>query len=71
MQIACVHCGKSFTIAPEQFGTRGRCPHCRGEIRLPKATDPAVAQEAEQPEEPATGGRIPFPQWRPWCSIWS
>ena len=53
MQIACVHCGKSFTIAPEQFGTRGRCPHCRGEIRLPKATDPAVAQEAEQPEEPS------------------
>jgi hypothetical protein len=44
MKIACVHCGKSFAISAEQLGGKGHCPHCRGEIALPKASD-QVPQE--------------------------
>jgi len=40
MQLSCVHCGKQFTISVDQLGGTGRCPHCRGEIHLPKAEDP-------------------------------
>src|SRR5687767_8992752 len=39
MKLACIHCGKSFVILAQQLGTTGRCPHCRGEIALPKASD--------------------------------
>jgi len=39
MKLACIHCGKSFAIRADQLGTKGRCPHCRGEIILPKASD--------------------------------
>ncbi|MBC8352504.1 MAG: VWA domain-containing protein [Planctomycetes bacterium] len=46
MQLSCVHCGKQFSISVDQLGGAGRCPHCRGEIRLPKAEDPN-----EQPED--------------------
>ncbi|MEO8493688.1 MAG: VWA domain-containing protein [Planctomycetota bacterium] len=54
MQLSCVHCGKQFTISVDQLGGKGRCPHCRGEIRLPKAEDPN-----EQPDEvlPAPHGQ--------------
>ena len=52
MQLSCVHCGKQFTISVEQLGGTGLCPHCRGEIRLPKAEDPN-----QQPDEsPALHG---------------
>jgi hypothetical protein len=44
MQLSCVHCGKQFTISVDQLGGAGRCPHCRGEIRLPKADDPNEPQ---------------------------
>lgn len=46
MQLSCVHCGKQFTISVDQLGGTGRCPHCRGEIRLPKANDPNEEQAA-------------------------
>ena len=39
MKLACIHCGKAFVIRAEQLGTRGACPHCHGEIHLPKADD--------------------------------
>lgn len=48
MQLSCIHCGGVFTISAEQLGGRGRCPHCRGEIILPKA-----AEEEPQPVEAA------------------
>ncbi len=48
MQLSCVHCGQHFTISDNQLGGRGRCPHCRGEIRLPEANDP-VEQAEEKP----------------------
>jgi hypothetical protein len=39
MKLICVHCGRSFAIRAEQLGTTGTCPHCKGEITLPKADD--------------------------------
>lgn len=39
MRMSCIHCGQPFSINASQLGGKGRCPHCRGEIRLPKATD--------------------------------
>ncbi len=44
MRMSCIHCGQVFSITASQLGGKGRCPHCRGEIRLPKASD-----DAEQP----------------------
>ncbi|MHB8867097.1 MAG: VWA domain-containing protein [Pirellulaceae bacterium] len=46
MRMSCIHCGKAFSITADQLGGKGRCPHCRGEIRLPKASE-----ESEQPAE--------------------
>lgn len=48
MQLSCVHCGKHFTISVDQLGGTGRCPHCRGEIRLPRAEDPSDQLEQVQ-----------------------
>ena len=39
MQLSCIHCGQEFSITADQLGGRGRCPHCHGEIELPKASD--------------------------------
>ncbi len=49
MIISCVHCGKEFSITAEQLGGRGRCPHCHGDIQLPKA-DTAAPSEAAHHE---------------------
>lgn len=46
MKIACIHCGKPFTIRAEQLGTKGNCPHCRGEILLPKSADQAPQERS-------------------------
>ncbi len=46
MKLSCIHCGRVFSITASQLGGKGRCPHCRGEIRLPKAVD----ETEEQPE---------------------
>ncbi len=46
MRLACVHCGKDFSITAEQLGGTGRCPHCRAQISLPKA-----GTMQEEPEE--------------------
>lgn len=39
MHLSCIHCGQEFSITADQLGGRGRCPHCGGEIELPKATE--------------------------------
>ena len=39
MKILCTYCGDYFTITAEQLGTRGKCPHCKATIILPKAAD--------------------------------
>lgn len=38
MELPCIHCGQKFSVRDDQLGGRGRCPHCRQEIVLPKAT---------------------------------
>lgn len=48
MRISCIHCGQPFSITASQLGGHGHCPHCRGEIQLPKATD-------ETDQAPETG----------------
>ena len=37
MNIYCIHCGESFSITKEQLGKRGKCPHCRATLILPKS----------------------------------
>ncbi len=37
MNIYCIHCGQSFSITKEQLGKRGKCPHCRATVVLPKS----------------------------------
>lgn len=37
MNLSCIHCGREFSISAHQLGGRGRCPHCQGEIQLPRA----------------------------------
>ncbi|HZL90203.1 MAG TPA: vWA domain-containing protein [Pirellulaceae bacterium] len=43
MKLICIHCGGEFTILAEHLGGKGRCPHCKSEITLPKAADPKPA----------------------------
>lgn len=37
MKLNCVYCGRVFTIAAQQLGGQGRCPHCHEIVYLPKA----------------------------------
>jgi DNA-directed RNA polymerase subunit RPC12/RpoP len=37
MNIYCIHCGKSFSIQADQLGKRGKCPHCKSTVVLPKS----------------------------------
>jgi Mg-chelatase subunit ChlD len=43
MKLICIHCGGEFTILREHLGGKGRCPHCKSEITLPKAAEPKQA----------------------------
>ena len=45
MKLSCVHCGNEFTITADQLGGRGRCPHCRAAITLPRADQFAPAED--------------------------
>jgi Mg-chelatase subunit ChlD/DNA-directed RNA polymerase subunit RPC12/RpoP len=42
MKLICIHCGGEFTILAEHLGGKGRCPHCKSEITLPKAEPKAA-----------------------------
>jgi hypothetical protein len=46
MKIVCVHCGGEFSIKADDLGGSGRCPHCKGEVALPRP----AKQQAEQPK---------------------
>ena len=46
MKIVCIHCGGEFSIRAEDLGGSGVCPHCKGQIALPK---PAGQQAEERP----------------------
>ncbi len=49
MKLICIHCGGEFTILAEHLGGKGRCPHCKSEITLPKAADPKQAPTRAPP----------------------
>lgn len=36
MKLNCVYCGDVFSVSAEQLGGRGRCPHCKEVVYLPK-----------------------------------
>ena len=48
MKITCIHCGGQFSITADQLGGKGRCPHCRGEINLPKPEQPKAEAKPER-----------------------
>ena len=52
MNISCIKCGKSFSITAEQLGKRGKCPHCRVTVILPKSTRVTTYQN-EQLDPPS------------------
>ncbi len=56
MNLSCIHCGNQFSVTADQLGGRGRCPHCRGEIQLPRA-------EEEHPPEEHVGGSNWVENW--------
>jgi Mg-chelatase subunit ChlD/DNA-directed RNA polymerase subunit RPC12/RpoP len=37
MNITCIHCGDDFSISADQLGTRGKCPHCKATVIMPKS----------------------------------
>jgi DNA-directed RNA polymerase subunit RPC12/RpoP len=37
MNIYCIHCGEKFSITKEQLGKRGKCPHCKSTVVMPKS----------------------------------
>ena len=52
MNISCIHCGKAFSITAEQLGKRGKCPHCRAQITLPRSHKQSM-YKAEQLQPPS------------------
>lgn len=36
MNYICIQCGESFSVTADQFGKRGKCPHCRATILMPR-----------------------------------
>ncbi len=52
MNIYCIHCGDSFSITKEQLGKRGKCPHCRATVVLPKS-NLQYGQKERQIEPPS------------------
>lgn len=50
MKIVCIHCGGEFSIKADDLGGSGFCPHCKGQVALPKPS-------GQQPEEHAPRGR--------------
>jgi hypothetical protein len=50
MNFTCIHCQRAFSITVDQLGGKGYCPHCRGEITLPKAeAAPGAEVETSSP----------------------
>jgi DNA-directed RNA polymerase subunit RPC12/RpoP len=50
MKLICIHCGGEFTILADHLGGKGRCPHCKSEITLPKAADPKKSDVGRMPK---------------------
>ncbi len=35
MNLLCIKCGRGFSVTADQFGTRGKCPHCNATVLVP------------------------------------
>jgi DNA-directed RNA polymerase subunit RPC12/RpoP len=53
MNISCSRCLKPFSITAEQLGTRGKCPHCRATIILPRSAPTGMHYEDHEIDRPA------------------
>ncbi len=53
MNLLCVKCGQAFSVSEEQFGTRGKCPHCKATIVVPKfrMTNSGTVQRLKAPSQ--------------------
>ncbi|HUE74842.1 MAG TPA: vWA domain-containing protein [Pirellulaceae bacterium] len=60
MKLICIHCGGEFTIHSEHLGGKGRCPHCKSEITLPKAAEPKQAAPGHTPPKNWLDSSISF-----------
>ena len=49
MKIVCIHCGGEFTIRAEDLGGSGFCPHCKGQVTLPKPEEKPGGKAKERP----------------------
>lgn len=50
MNLSCTNCGEVFRVTADQLGTRGKCPHCKATIILPRAAhDVAIGEELRPP----------------------
>ncbi len=49
VKITCIECDQDFTITAAQLGTRGKCPHCKTTIILPRAESLAETRELHRP----------------------
>lgn len=45
MNLICIKCGKAFTVELEQLGSRGKCPHCRATVMIPKLRESGTIGE--------------------------
>ena len=54
MNITCNRCFKPFSITADQLGTRGKCPHCRATIILPKSARDGQFYDAGRLQAPNT-----------------
>ncbi len=45
MNLICIKCGQAFTVELDQLGTRGKCPHCRATVMIPKLRESGVIGE--------------------------
>lgn len=55
-------CGKVLIVRPEQWGIRGRCPHCKNVLDIPgpqTASNPGKPPQAEEVTESVTAQRPP------------
>ena len=46
MKVACIHCGRAFSIHAADLGSVAACPHCQGQNLLPKPQSAATAAPA-------------------------
>lgn len=60
MNISCSRCLKPFSITADQLGTRGKCPHCRATVILPKSSRAGLFYDSAELSPPSAWSRSMF-----------